>query len=130
MIFLDTHVWLWRVSRPEKLSSTAHTEVDGAAEIGISSISSWEVATLVRLGRIELDRPVADWIGQALSHPRVRDVPVTSSVASRAGGLELVHGDQADRLIYATALEFRAPLLSRDEALRRLDPVRVIWWRG
>ena len=127
MILLDTHVWLWWVSQPDKLSATARSAIETAAEIGVSSISSWEVATLVRLGRIELDRPANDWIGQALSHPRVRDIPVTSSIASRAGALEAFHGDPADRVIYSTALDLRSPLLSRDLALRRLDPVRVIW---
>ena len=127
MILLDTHVWLWWASQPEKLSATARVEIESATEIGVSSISSWEVATLVRLGRIELDRPVDEWIGQALSHARVREIPITSSIACRAGALESFHGDPADGLIYSTALELRSTLLSRDSALRRLDPVRVIW---
>ena len=50
MIVLDTHIWLWWLSNPEKLSVKAaqaiHKEVIGG-EVAISSISTWEIAMLI-----------------------------------------------------------------------------------
>ena len=49
MIVLDTHVWLWWISNPEKLPAKATTAIDSAIKtsgIAISSISTWEMALL------------------------------------------------------------------------------------
>ena len=64
MIVLDTHVWLWWISNPEKLSTSAGQAIDQAVTekgIIISSISTWEVALLVDKGRLEFSINVRDW---------------------------------------------------------------------
>lgn len=127
MIVLDTHAWLWWVAEPGKLSSTAAAAIDGAERLGICSISCWEVAMLSERGRIQLDRAVARWVEQALTHPRVVSLPLTPAIAVRAGSLsDVFPGDPADRIIYATAIENGADLLSRDTAIGRFDPRRTI----
>jgi PIN domain nuclease of toxin-antitoxin system len=99
-----------------------------ADEIAISAVSAWEVAMLAARGRIELDRPPAHWLRAALAaDPRVAEAPLTASIAVRAATLDDLHGDPADRFIYATARDRDASLVTRDEALRRHDPARTIW---
>ena len=39
MILLDTHVWVWWVSEPDKLSARARAAIDYARAIGISPCS-------------------------------------------------------------------------------------------
>lgn len=58
----------------------------------------------------------------ALAEERVRTLPVTRSAAV-AGRFR----DPADQLIYATAVEHDAVLLSRDGVIRDLDPRRRVW---
>lgn len=128
MIVLDTHAWLWWRDSPERLSADAREAIDAADLIAVSSISAWELATLVRLGRIELDREVGVWVRQALAHPRLEARAVTPGLAVEAGSLGPgFPGDPADRIIYATARRERAPLVTRDSALRDLDERLTVW---
>jgi PIN domain nuclease of toxin-antitoxin system len=46
----------------------------------------------------------------------------------RAGSLdEAFPGDPADRVIYASAVELGARLLTADRAIRGFDPARTVW---
>ena len=130
MIVLDTHVWLWWVAAPDRLSPAAREAIDRADEIGIPAICAWEVAMLVERGRVRLDRPAARWVRAALDDdPRTTEVPLTATIAVRAAalGAEGLHGDPADRFIYATARSVNAPLVTRDAALRSHDPQHTVW---
>ncbi len=129
MIVLDTHAWLWWLTAPERLSRAAGETIERAPSIGISTLSAWEVAMLVTRRRISLDRDVSLWVGQALSDPRVESLAPSAEVAVAAGLLDVrgFPGDPADRLIYATARARGATLITRDEAIRRFDPVATHW---
>lgn len=129
MIVLDTHVWLWWVAEPQRLSRTAREAIDRTERLGVATISCWEVAMLVEAGRVALDRAIETWIEQALADPRTLSLPLTSAVAVRAAllGRERFAGDPADRIIYATARDAGATLVTRDRALRAFDPRGTIW---
>lgn len=129
MILLDTHVLVWLAAARERLSSAAREKIDAAHELAISITSVQEVAYLVARGRLTMDRPVETWIADALNVFDIRALAPTVSTALRAGSLDPneFHGDPADRLIYATAVEHDALLLSADARLRGSDPSRVVW---
>jgi PIN domain nuclease of toxin-antitoxin system len=129
VILLDTHVLVWLAGARERLSSLAREKIEAAHELAISIASVQEIAYLVARGRLAMDRPVETWIADALSVHGVRALAPTVSTALRAGSLDPVefHGDPADRLIYATAVDQDALLVSADERLRGCDPARVIW---
>jgi len=129
VIVLDTHAWLWWLAEPSKLSPAARHAIDDAETIGVSAISAWELAMLVRRGRISLDRDVATWVRQALAPRRVTAHPLTADVAIAAGLLDADRfpGDPADRFIYATAQAHRARLVTRDEQIRAFDARVAVW---
>lgn len=128
MIVLDTHAWLWWQDADEKLSARARTEIELADWIGVCTISCYEIARAVTRGRIRLDRGVSAWVTQALAADRVAPLELTGRVASEAGALsEDFPGDPVDRIIYATARQRGARLVTRDRALRRVDPELTIW---
>lgn len=56
MIVLDTHAWLWWISKPSELSRTARQRINAETQLGVCAISCLEIATLVAKGRISLDR--------------------------------------------------------------------------
>lgn len=128
-VVLDTHVWLWWAADRGRLSERAAEAIESAETIGVASISCWEVGMLVARRRIELDRDPRRWIRQALAQPGLLAIPLGPSAATEAALLdpEAFPGDPADRMIYATAREAGAPLISKDEALRGFDPRGVIW---
>ena len=129
MIVLDTHAWVWWAGETGELSRKAERAISEAEEIGICTISCWEVAMLVERRRLELEMGVEQWIGAALAMPGAVELQLDARTATRAGRLdrEKFPGDPADRIIYATALEQGARLISRDTGITDFDPARVLW---
>lgn len=129
MILLDTHVWIWWVSEPEKLSPEALATINYSLPIGICPISCWEIATKAANGRLSLDRPLRIWVRQALARPGVILTELTADIAILAGelGQQAFHGDPADRLIVATAIEHGAELITKDRRIRAFANVRTVW---
>lgn len=130
---LDTHVLLWWLSGGSRLSAPAARAIDAADRLLVSPISCWEIGTLARAGRIQLDRPIASWIARLFEDRRSGIAALSPEAAGWAGALEdaTFPGDPADRLIYATAREHRVALISKDGRLRdyaRLTgDVDVVW---
>lgn len=128
MILLDTHVWIWLASDPEKLSIAARKKISGTKKKGISAISCWEFATLVHKGRVSLDRSPLEWMEQSFEELGIELIPLTPSIAVRSTQLgRNFQGDPADRLILATALVLSAPLVTKDERIRGFSGVETIW---
>jgi PIN domain nuclease of toxin-antitoxin system len=131
MILLDTHVWVWFVSNPEKLSKKAGDSIENAIKekgILISSISAWEVALLVFKKRIELTMHVADWVSSSEKLPFINFIPVDNAIAVRAVHLpKPLHNDPADRIIIATSMKHGAPIVTMDEKIHNFSQVQSIW---
>ena len=123
---------LWWQAGGDRLSSAATAAIDTADELLISPLTCWEIVTLHRLGRIQLDRDPAQWISDLLSSDRIATAGLSPQAAAWAGSLSGgFPGDPIDRLLYATALDLRVPFVSKDDRLRvavtDIGSVRVIW---
>jgi len=131
LIVLDTHAWVWWVANPEQLSPSARQRIDNEAEkapIFVSSISAWEVALLVRKGRLELTMDVKDWIAKSESLPALRFIPVDNRIAVLSNDLPgELHEDPADRIITATTLTLGATLVTRDQKLQDYPHLETFW---
>lgn len=127
---LDTHAWVWWVSKPDKLSRKQRSAIDRARRRGgdallLSVISAWEVALLVQGGRVRLPVPLETWLEQAMAISGLEIAPLTVPViggAARLSGLR----DPADMLIVATALQHGARLVTNDRRIEESRLVRVI----
>lgn len=119
-MILDTHVAIW-VDQGEKISAEASREIARASEAGtlmISAISAWEIAMLLRAGRMQASTTSEHFIDNLFQLPGVTEAPVTYDIARVAGELpESLHGDPADRIIIATASVFGVPLVTRDRQI-------------
>jgi PIN domain nuclease of toxin-antitoxin system len=129
---LDTHALVWWVSDPERVPLKARRLIDAAVKAGdacaVSSISAWEVAMLVTLGRLRLTVELETWIANVEALPFVRFVPVDNRLAIGAVRLEdFPHRDPADRIIVATALALGATLVTADRRLHRYRRVKTAW---
>ena len=128
MIVLDTHAWVWWANGSSRLSTNGRRAIDDAPVIGICAISVWEVAMLVQHRRLDFDRPVLTWIRQALALPRVTMLELTVERSVTAASLgDTLPGDPADRMIVATAMSLRAPVVTKDRAIRQSNAVRTVW---
>ena len=118
-LLLDTHIVLWLDSGDERLSVSTRALIDecwrNGGTICLSAVTAWEIALLVDTGRIELDRPIEEWIGNFLDRPGIEPVPLGHLAACGAYRLHpLAHRDPADRLLIATAIALACPLVTYD----------------
>jgi len=131
LILLDTHALLWALGEPRQLSSAARRRVDLERRQGqllISAISAWEIAMLVRRGRLELRLPAEEWIGHCEALPFLRFVPVHHRIALAAVALPASFPrDPADRIIAATAISLGVELITKDTRLRGQPGLRTVW---
>jgi len=129
VIARDTHAWLWwAADGPERLSDAARDAIASARLVKVSAWSCWELATLVRRGRVTMDRPVERWVSDTEATYPLEIVAVDRRTAMRAGGLpDAFPRDPSDRIIYTTAILEDVPLVTADRAIRAFDPARTIW---
>lgn len=126
---LDTHVWIWWMLGDPNLSRAERDALDAlppAVRPVLCDISLWEFATLVDMGRVEIDVTVEEWLRVAAAPSTVRIQPITSGIVAEMNRLPAsFHRDPADRLIVATARFLKHPLATKDRKIRnsRLAPL-------
>lgn len=114
-LLLDTHIWLWSLLEPDRLSAKVLRALRAPHnELFLSPLTIWELTMLVEKGRVVLNKEIGDWVDEALSQVPIAEVPLTISVALEAGRIGLPHRDPADRFIVATARAFDLTLVTAD----------------
>src|SRR3989338_2486612 len=84
MTILDTHVLIWWLDQPDKLSKKAKQEIDNAViktELKASSISIWEICLLVKKNRLKLTMDLQSWIDKIEELPFLQFIPVDNKIA-------------------------------------------------
>ncbi len=81
----------------------------------------------------QVDRDPLPWVQALFRLPGVEAAAVSPTAAARAGTLDANRfpGDPIDRMLYATALDLRVPLVTKDERLtafaRAGGDIDVVW---
>lgn len=131
MILLDTHILLWWLSEPKKLSPAARRAINAGRkrrDIAVSAISVFEIRSLLERGRLELAIGADRWFGALISLPEISIEPVSARIAWVAGAFGPVFpGDPADRIIAATGQVLDAELITADQKMRGSGVIRTIW---
>ena len=121
MILLDTHILVWMLLTPEKLTPASRKKIVTAREIGplfLSTISLWEIAWLVENHRIATDLSTASFVQKCASF--VQLLPITPQIAASAVAFPATYpSDPQDRIIGATAIVEGLRLLTRDKRIRQ-----------
>ncbi len=126
-LLLDTHIWVWSSSQPERLSARVTRQLNNPEnEIWLSAVSIWELRLLHDKGRVRLLPDAVSWIRDNLSRLNIREAPLTFDVALAIPSLNLPHNDPADGFIAATAKIFGLTLVTADEQLAKLTDITVL----
>jgi PIN domain nuclease of toxin-antitoxin system len=128
---LDTHAWVWWLTEDRRLSPRAKARIKtslGEHDLWISLISVWEVAKKVEKQQLVLDRPVDQWMDEAVTAEGLSIRELTRPILVESCRLpQPFHGDPADQILVATARYHGAVLVTKDQRIRRYVHVQSVW---
>src|SRR5688572_20027172 len=102
-LLLDTHALLWWATLDPGLSRKAKKAIGGdGSEVFVSAASAWEIATKVRIGRLEWPA-TAGTVREYAAGQGFRPLPISLQHAERAGQLQIARRDPFDRILIAQA---------------------------
>ncbi len=117
-LLLDTHVLLWSLTEPQRLSKRAREVVeDPRSEVFVSSVSSWEIVAKHALGKLQAPENLEASIKKQGFTP----LSLTFGHAEQAGALPPHHGDPFDRMLVAQAQIEGLIVVTRDRHISRYD---------
>jgi PIN domain nuclease of toxin-antitoxin system len=131
VILLDTHVLVWLVGQPEKLSKAAASAIRRARSsdgLSIADVTIWELALLLSRGVLQSGGTVENTLRNLLGRSGVSIKPITPEIAALATQFPIDYPrDPIDRLIGATARAEGLALVTRDEGIRKSPLLKTIW---
>lgn len=128
LILLDTHIVIWALSNPAKLSRRALTVIQksNGSSLALSCASLYEVGRLIARNRIAVSHALEEFLG--ILEAQFVVIPLGVRVAAVSARLPAAfHSDPFDRIITATALVEGVPLITADERIRKSGVVQTIW---
>jgi len=126
----DTHPLVWYATNKQaKLSKKALSAFNAASRgdalIYVPSFVFWEIATLLKIGRVSIQESFGEWAEHLIAQPGFDIAPFTVEVTSEAYAYPF--GDPFDAVITATAKVMDLALITRDLNITDSRLVDVHW---
>jgi PIN domain nuclease of toxin-antitoxin system len=113
-VLLDTHAWVWSLTRDARLSTKASVAIEQAESVQVSPISFLEIGQKVRLGKWPAMEPYVDRLIALLAQQGGAVAALSPEICLRAGTTPWLHRDPFDRILAATAICGNMPIISAD----------------
>lgn len=124
---LDTHTLVWWLEADPRLSNRAKECLDAPrSELYVSAATAWEIATKVRIGKLQIALPFIEDLPREVVRLGYRTLPVSLAHGHRAGRLSAAHKDPFDRMLAAQSLMEDLPLITVDPLFQQFG-VSTIW---
>lgn len=126
---LDTHAVIWLAGygpRPSSEVAAAVASTDN--ELVVSAVSAFEIATKVRLGKLEEARSLKDSWRTTLNALGAHTRELTDRTALLAGDLDWPHKDPFDRLLAAQAITEGLTFVTADRAFDSAPGLSLLRW--
>ena len=118
-LLLDTHVFLWLQTEPERLGEQLAIVADERTELFVSAVSSWEIAIKYRLGKLALPEAPERYVIPRMRAIGARGLAIEHSQALAVAALPALHRDPFDRLLVAQAQQLGLTIATADSAVAR-----------
>jgi len=119
---LDTHVFLWVLSDPGRISKKAMTAIRNPDHaVFVSAVSSVEISIKQALGKLE----VPAGLETEIEARGFQNLPLSYRHGTRMRDLPQYHHDPFDRMLLAQALEESLTLITHDRKMQRY-PVKLL----
>ncbi len=115
---LDTHVILWWLDDPTKLSSEAREAIaDADSDVFVSAAVAWEMAIKKSIGRLDIPGNLPD----VLSSDGIEVLDINIHHALAVSDLPMLHQDPFDRIQIVQASLENLILITRDKRVQQYD---------
>jgi PIN domain nuclease of toxin-antitoxin system len=125
MYLLDTHILVWVLTRPERLSRAALEAVQ-TGPVAVSVASFWEMVN--KKGRATA--PLADpgaWWRQHVIRQEIPVFPIRFAHVAQVEAMDWPHQDPYDRILSAQAIVEQATLVTADATILAHAGVPTLW---
>jgi PIN domain nuclease of toxin-antitoxin system len=131
MIVLDTCAIIWNALSPELLSNKALKAIEEAETskgIIFCEVSFWEIAMLIKKGKLQPGVNFGVFISDVLKSQNYIVHGMSPEIAELSVNLPPeINNDPSDRIIAATSIVLKAPLVTADKNLRKSKVLKTIW---
>lgn len=126
-VLLDTHVLLWALADPARLSQkAAQLLLNTNNSPVISSASVWELAIKFQAGKLPQAGVVLSRLEYSLARLGAAELQISHAHAVKAASLPLHHKDPFDRMLIAQTIAEGLPLISADAVFQDYE-VLTVW---
>ena len=117
-ILLDTHIFLWALAEPDKISEAKRAEIESPANrVFVSAISIAEIMIKSSIGKLTTDfDPV-----EAAEQCGFELLDFDAESALKLSALPFHHRDPFDRMLIAQSLASGLPIMTGDDKFRFYD---------
>jgi PIN domain nuclease of toxin-antitoxin system len=113
-IMLDTCGLIWLVNGGGRISQDTLKSIEQTDIVYVSAATALEVGYKAAVKKLELPMDAERWYEKVLLIHDLVEIPVTGKIALFSASLPPVHKDPADRIIIATAILNRLPVVTHD----------------
>ncbi|MBA7578156.1 hypothetical protein ES708_20012 [subsurface metagenome] len=124
----DTHVFLWAMVEPKKLSQPAAQIIENEQnELLLSSVVVWEIVIKRKIGKIVFQNYNLEiFIHRVIEEYGFIPLPITIAHALEMENLPGIHRDPFDRMLISQARVAKATLITSDRIIQSYD-VKTVW---
>ena len=122
-LLLDTNVFLWYFWGSRRVNSVRPLIESGEADVYISTITFWEIASKLRAGKLMVD------LEQLRSYAEVHafyELPVTNKYINVYLELPSLHKDPFDHMLLAQAISSPMRLITGDSFLAEYSSLVMV----
>jgi len=113
-LLIDTHILIWFLEGNNLLSKPRRQKIaDSNNDVFVSITSLWEIAIKISIGKLTLNKPLADVIKQIAAQD-IEILPVLAEHTLRVSTLPFYHRDPFDRIIISQAQIENLPVMTDD----------------
>lgn len=126
-LLIDTHVFLWLMDEPDKLSRRALDACKNREnQIYLSVVCAWEIEIKRQLGKLTLKLPLTTIIKEQQEKNGLEILVVELQHVLAVGQLLRHHADPFDRLLIAQALVEDANMVTSDPQFTKYS-AKLYW---
>ncbi len=123
---IDTHVFIWRTSDPQKLSPRVYNLLtDANTQAILSVVSIWEMQIKLSLGKLKSKTPLPELVEDEIKRNQIQLLQLDLSHIYALSDLPNHHRDPFDRLLIAQAKIEKLVIISIDEKFDSYDIERL-----